>query len=122
MEIMKLFAHIIIMAALMEDCRAQPALVTEAASLPSACSKTSGTYFDATMLRCVLCPADTRPNADYTGCECAPGFKRVPSAAQVKQMAALTAKASAAGNSKALKDLEDVKRDYFLGDFLPTCK
>jgi len=40
----------------------------------------------------------------------------------MKQMAALTAKASAAGNSKALKDLEDVKRDYFLGDFLPTCK
>jgi hypothetical protein len=114
MEIMKLFAHIIMMTALMDDCRAQSAketFVTEAASLPSACSKTAGTYFDSNMLRCVACPAATEPNTDYTGCECAPGFRRVPSPAQVKRMAALSATARAA-----------VPADYFLGDFLPTCK
>ena len=111
MEIMKLFAHIIMMTALMDHCRAQSGFVTEAASLPSACSKTAGTYFDSNMLRCVACPADTQPNTDYTGCECAPGFQRVPSPAQVKRMAALSAKARAA-----------VPADYFLGDFLPTCK
>lgn len=81
MEIMKLFAHIIMMVTLMEECRAQSEFVMEAASLPSACSKTAGTYFDTNMLRCVRCPADTEPNADYTGCECVPGFRRVPSAA-----------------------------------------
>lgn len=114
MEIMKLFAHIIVMVALMEDCQAQSQFVTEAASRPLACkdpnNKTPGTYFDTNVLRCVRCPANTKPNADATGCECAAGFKRVPSPAQAARM------------KEAAKNGISVPSDYFLADFLPTCE
>ena len=83
MEIMKLFAHIIIIIALMENTSAQSTVfVTEAEALPSACSKTPNTYFNPATLRCVACPTNTQPNEEFTGCECLPGYRRIASPAQ----------------------------------------
>lgn len=62
-------------------------------------------------MRCVACPAQTKPNEDFTGCDCLPGFKRVASPAQVKRLAAMSATAKA-----------EMPKDYFVGDFLPTCE
>ena len=113
MTITKLIAHLIIMVVCLQDCKAQQGLSTEAAKLPlgSGCEKKPGTYFDSSTLSCESCPANTRPNADGTGCECASGWKRVPSAATKAQVAALSEAERAA-----------LPADFFLADFLPTCE
>ena len=89
MSMMKLIAHIIILAV----CNAAvEGLISIEPSLPLGCKKQIGTYYDPTMLSCEKCPTGSEPNTELTGCDCKAGFKKVPSPATKERIKKLSAK------------------------------